>query len=142
MYDKRAKDSSSEIPGYSNMIPESCSVEGPEIPVPGYFRLSQTYATGKRQEYCHETTSPNTTLVQLNRVIPKSQATSFVDIEKKIPETPHNRETRRTPTPVESPDPKSQEEKNCSTETSASSPELPQKEAKGGYNKRINRVAV
>ncbi|KAG5283472.1 hypothetical protein AALO_G00042450 [Alosa alosa] len=130
MYDKRAKDSSSEIPGYSNMIPESCSVEGPEIPVPGYFRLSQTYATGKRPEYCHESTSPNATLVQLNRVIPKSQATSFVDIEKKIPETPHNRETRRTPTPVESPDPKSQEEKNCSTETSASSPELPQKETK------------
>lgn len=134
MFDKRAKDSSSEISGYSDMIPETCSVDGPEIPVPGYFRLSQTYATGKRQEYCHETTSPspNTTLMQLNRVVPKSTEPSFVDIEKRVADTPHSRETRRTPTPVESPEPKSQEERNCSTEASVSSPDLPQKEAKDG----------
>ncbi|XP_030642752.1 homeobox protein Hox-D10a [Chanos chanos] len=129
--DKRVKVSSSEIPTYSNLIPEPCSVDGPEIPVPGYFRLSQTYATAKNPDYGHETTSPNTTLMQLNRVTPKSQAPSFVEVEKKLPEIPHNRETR-TPTPAESPDPKSssQEEKNCSTEASVSSPELPHKEAK------------
>ncbi|KAI1898149.1 hypothetical protein AGOR_G00069380 [Albula goreensis] len=128
--DKRAKASSSEITGYANMIPESCSVDGPEIPVPGYFRLSQTYASGKSQDYSHDT-SPNT-ILQLNRATPKSQLSSLVDVEKKITELSSNQETSKTPTPVESPDPKSssQEEKNCSTEASVSSPELPQKEAK------------
>ncbi|XP_067113884.1 homeobox protein Hox-D10a [Osmerus mordax] len=130
--DKRAKVRSSDVPAYSNIIPESCSVDGPEIPVPGYFRLSQTYASGKHQDYGHETTSPNTTLMQLNRVTPKSQLPSFVEVDKKTVEVPQIRETSRTPTPVQSPDPKPivQEEKNCSTEASVSSPELPQKETK------------
>ncbi|XP_061092250.1 homeobox protein Hox-D10a-like [Conger conger] len=128
--DKRAKVSSSEIPAYANLIPESCSVDGPEIPVPGYFRLSQTYASGKNQDFGHEA-SPNT-ILQLSRVTPKPQLSSLLEVEKKITELPNNQETTKTPTPVESPDPKSSslEEKNCSTETSASSPELPQKEAK------------
>lgn len=132
--DKRAKVSPSDVPAYSNIIPESCPVDGPEIPVPGYFRLSQTYASGKQQQdYCHETTSPNTTLMQLNRVTPKSQLSSFAEVEKKTEEAPQNRESSRTPIRSESPDPKSSaEEKNCSTEASVSSPELPQKETKGG----------
>ncbi|XP_029567045.1 homeobox protein Hox-D10a [Salmo trutta] len=130
--DKMAKVNSSDVPVYSNIIPESCSVDGPEIPVPGYFRLSQTYASGKHQDYGHEMTSPNTTLMQLNRITPKPQLSSFVEVEKKTADIPQNREISRTPIPAESPDPKSsaQEEKNCSTEASVSSPELPKKEAK------------
>ncbi|KAM4608492.1 homeobox protein Hox-D10a [Polymixia lowei] len=129
--DKRAKVSSSDVPAYSNIIPESCSADGPEIPVPGYFRLSQTYASGKHQDYCQETPSPNTTLMQLHRVTPKSQSSSYVDVEKKTEDVQQNSETSRTPVPVESPDPKSSsEEKICSIEASVSSPELPQKEAK------------
>ncbi|XP_036422709.1 homeobox protein Hox-D10a [Colossoma macropomum] len=129
--DKRAKVSSSEMPAYSNLISEPCSsVEGPEIPVPGYFRLSQTYTTAKSQDYSHETASPNT-LMQLNRLTPKPQSTPFVEVEKKLAEIPREQEPS-PPTAARSPEPKasSQEEKNCSTEASVSSPELPHKEAK------------
>lgn len=138
--DKRAKVSSSEITAYSNLIPETCSVDSPEIPVPGYFRLSQTYATAKNPDYDSETMSPSTTLMQLNRVTPKAQSTPFVEVEKKLP---HDRDTRSS-SPAQSPEPKvsTLEEKNCSTEASVSSPELPHRERKGGYNKRINRVLV
>nr|XP_046260166.1 homeobox protein Hox-D10a [Scatophagus argus] len=136
--DKRVqKVSSSEVPAYSNVIPESCPVDGPEIPVPGYFRLSQTYANGKHQEnYCHESPSPNPTLMQLSRVTPKPQPSSassnFADqADKKSEDIPQNPETSRTPIPVESPDTKSSSgEKNCPMEASVSSPELLQKEGK------------
>ncbi|KAF7668777.1 hypothetical protein LDENG_00284290 [Lucifuga dentata] len=133
--DKRVqKVSSSDVPSYSNIIPDSCPVDGPEVPVPGYFRLSQTYASEKHQEnYNHETPSPNPTLIQLSRVTPKSQTSSsnFADLEKKTEDVLQNPETSRTPVPVESPDPKSgSEEKNCTTEASVSSPELLHKEGK------------
>ncbi|XP_072541208.1 homeobox protein Hox-D10a [Salminus brasiliensis] len=129
--DKRAKVNSSEMPAYSNLISEPCSVEGPEIPVPGYFRLSQTYTTTKSQDYSNETASPNT-LMQLNRLTPKPHSTtSYVEVEKKLAEIPHDQEAS-TPTGEQSPEPtaSSQEEKNCSTEAPVSSPELPHKEAK------------
>ncbi|XP_051997718.1 homeobox protein Hox-D10a-like [Xyrauchen texanus] len=126
--DKRPKVSTPEIPAYSNLIPESCSVDSPEIPVPGYFRLSQTYATAKTQDYDNEMMSSNTTLMQLNRVTPKAQSTPFVEVERKIP---YERETRSS-SPAQSPEPKAstQEEKNSSTEASVSSPELPHRERK------------
>lgn len=137
--DKRVQHvSSSDVPVYSNVISESCSVDGPEIPVPGYFRLSQTYANGKHQEnYCHEPPSPNPTLMQLSRVTPKPQSSSapsnFTEVEKKSDDVPQNPETSRTPVPAESPDLKSSSgEKSCSMEASVSSPELLQKEGKGG----------
>ncbi|KAM7380516.1 hypothetical protein PAMP_003806 [Pampus punctatissimus] len=133
--DKRVqKVSSSEAPAYPN---ESCPVDGPEIPVPGYFRLSQTYANGKNQEnYCHEPPSPNPTLMQLSRVTSKPQSSSssssnFAEVEKKTEDVPQIPETSRTPVPVESPDLKSSsEEKKCSMEAPVSSPELHQKEGK------------
>lgn len=137
--DKRMqKVSSPEVPSYSN-IPESCPVDGPEIPVPGYFRLSQTYANGKQQEsYCHEPPSPSPTLMQLSRVTPKPQSSSsapsnFADAEKKSDDLAHEPETSRTPIPSESPDPESDSvEKMCSMDASASSPELLlQQEGKG-----------
>ncbi|KAM4731048.1 homeobox protein Hox-D10a [Anableps anableps] len=111
--------------GYSNVIGEPCAVDGPEIPVPGYFRLSQTYANGKHSEnYCQESPSPNPTLAQLSRVTPKPQlATSssssgFAEAEKNArdPET-----ITSSPNREESPDPiKSGSEEK----TEASSPEL------------------
>lgn len=136
--DKRVqKVSLTEVPAYSNVIPESCPVDGPEIPVPGYFRLSQTYANGKHQDnYCHEPTSPNPTLMQLSRVTPKppqSSSSNFAEVEKKSEDVGQDPDTSRTPVPAESPDPKSSsEEKSCSMEASVSSPELQQKEGKGG----------
>ncbi|MBN3326437.1 HXDAA protein, partial [Atractosteus spatula] len=130
--DKRAKVNSSEIPAYPSLIPESCSVDSPEIPVPGYFRLSQTYASGKNQEYSNASETSSNTILQLSRVNPKSQLSTLAEVQKKITEIPNNRDTAKTPTPVQSPEPKSssQEEKNCSPEASASSPEVPDKEAK------------
>lgn len=142
--DKRVqKVSLTEVPAYSNVVPESCPVDGPEIPVPGYFRLSQTYANGKHPEnYCHEPPSPNPTLMQLSRLNPKPQTTSssssnFAEVEKKRGDVQQDPETSRTPVPpAESPEPppkSGSEEKNCSMEEgSVSSPELQQKEGKGG----------
>ncbi|KAM6934039.1 homeobox protein Hox-D10a [Xenentodon cancila] len=133
--DKRVqKVSPPEVPAYSNVVAEPCPVEGPEIPVPGYFRLSETYSNTKHPEnYCHEPPSPNPTLMQLSRVTPKPQPpiSNFAEAEKKIQDVPQNPETARTPVPAESPGPKSTpEEKTCSVETPASSPELLQKEGK------------
>ncbi|KAM4559112.1 homeobox protein Hox-D10a [Odontesthes bonariensis] len=133
--DKRVqKVSSPEVPAYSNVVAEPCPVDGPEIPVPGYFRLSQTYANGKHPEdYCHEPASPNPTLMQLSRVTPKPQPSSsnFAEAEKKTQDVTQNPDTTRTPAPAESPDPKSSSvEKTCSVEAPVSSPELQQKEGK------------
>lgn len=137
--DKRVqKVSSSDLPAYSNVVPESCPVGGPEIPVPGYFRLSQTYANGKHQEnYCHEPPNPSPTLMQLSRVTPKPQSSSassnLAEAEKKNDNVPQDLETSRTPIPVDKPDPTSSSvEKNCPMEASVSSPELLQREGKGG----------
>lgn len=138
--DKRVqKVSSPDVPAYPNVIPESGPVDGPEVPVPGYFRLSQTYANGKHPEnYSHEPPSPSPTLMQLSRVTPKPQPSSapsnFADAEKKSEDVPQeDPETSRTPIPAESPDPSSSSaEKTCSMEASVSSPELLQREGKGG----------
>ncbi|KAL6100839.1 hoxd10 [Pungitius sinensis] len=135
--DKRVhKVNPAELPAYPNVVSESCPVDGPEIPVPGYFRLSQTYANGKHQEsYCHEPPSPNQTLTQLGGVTPKPQPSSapsnFSEAEKKSEDVPQNHETSRTPVPIESPDPNSDSgEKTCHMEASVSSPELQQTEGK------------
>nr|XP_043907344.1 LOW QUALITY PROTEIN: homeobox protein Hox-D10a [Solea senegalensis] len=141
--DKRVqKVSVTEVPAYSHVLPESCPADGPEIPVPGYFRLSQTYANGKHQEnYCHEPPSPNPTLMQLSRLTPKPQSASsssssssnFAEVEKKSEDVqPQDSETSRTPVPAESPDPKSGcEEKSCTMDAPVSSPELQQQQQEG-----------
>ncbi|KAG7264001.1 hypothetical protein CRUP_014794 [Coryphaenoides rupestris] len=131
---KRAKDSYSEVPTYSNLVPESCAVDSPEIPVPGYFRLSQTYASRKHQSYCHEPPSPNTTttttLMQLNQVVaPKTHASYSEVVDKASECSPQNREASRTPEPVESPDAKSCAEEKRESYVS-SSPESSQTESK------------
>lgn len=139
--DKRVqKVSSSEVPAYSTVIPDSCPVDGPEIPVPGYFRLSQTYANGKPQgSYCPDPPSPSPTLMQLSRLTPKSQSaaasSTFSEVEKRSEEAPQDADG--SPIPAKSPEPRSDSvEKNCSVEASASasasSPELRHKEGKGG----------
>ncbi|XP_038136114.1 homeobox protein Hox-D10a isoform X1 [Cyprinodon tularosa] len=117
--------------GYSNLINEPCAVDGPEIPVPGYFRLSQAYTNGKQPEnYCQEPRSPTPTLAQLGRVTPKPQHVSsssssgFAEAENSV------REPERissTPIRSESPDPKS----GSDEKTEESRPELlQQKEGK------------
>ncbi|KAM9344446.1 homeobox protein Hox-D10a [Pholidichthys leucotaenia] len=129
--DKRVqKVSSSQVPAYSNLIPEPCAVDGPEVPVPGYFRLSQTYANGKQQEnYCHEAPSPSPTLMQLSRVTPKPQPPA--ELEKRVEDAPRNPELTGTPAPAESPEPESSpEEKLSPVEAPVCSPELQQKEGK------------
>ncbi|KAM9805050.1 homeobox protein Hox-D10a [Neosynchiropus ocellatus] len=110
---------SPDAPTYSNLIPEPGPIDGPEIPVPGYFRLSQTYANGRHQEYRHEQASPN--LLQLNRVTPKPHgATNYQD--KPSEEVP---ESARTPVSAGSPEAGSgSEEKNCLLDAPVSSPEL------------------
>ncbi|XP_028292163.1 homeobox protein Hox-D10a [Gouania willdenowi] len=145
--DKRVhKVSSSDA--YSNIIPES-GPDGPEIPVPGYFRLSQTYnANGKHQDnYCHDPPSPNPTLMQLSRVTPKpaTASSNFPEVEKKPDDAPEHPETRRSPIPAaaaaaaaaaDSPEPKcGMAEKVCTEASPVSSPELlPHKEGKESKN--------
>lgn len=122
--DKRAKVTTSEMPTYSNLISEPCAVDGPEIPVPGYFRLSQTYTTAKNQEYNHESSAPST-LIQLNRLTPKPHTASFVEPPKKIPEA---EEETRSLSPENTTS--SQEDKSSTAEAPVSSPDLPLKESK------------
>ncbi|KAL8183519.1 UNVERIFIED_CONTAM: Homeobox protein Hox-D10 [Gekko kuhli] len=65
--DKRSKlVSSSEVPSYQRLVSDSCPIENPEVPVPGYFRLSQTYAAGKAQEYNNSPETSSTVMLQLN----------------------------------------------------------------------------
>lgn len=123
-------------------IPESCSLDGPEIPVPGYFRLSQTYANGKQQQEgfnCQQPPSPNSnpnpTLMQLSRVTPKPQSSSssssslssnFLDTERKNDDLAHEPDPSSTPIAAEnqSPEPESDcVERMCSMDASVSSPE-------------------
>ena len=133
MYSDKSVQKASSSEPYSDLGPEPCSVDGPEIPVPGYFRLSQTYAAGKHQEpYCHEPPDQSPTLIQLTaKPQPDSAAAEFADGEKKQRKNPPEADTPRTPIPAASPK-SGPLEKVCSPEESASSPELLQSEAKGG----------
>ncbi|XP_008117159.2 homeobox protein Hox-D10 [Anolis carolinensis] len=93
--DKRSKlvSSASEVPSYQRLVSDSCPIENPEVPVPGYFRLSQTYATaGKAQEYNNgPEASSSTVMLQLNpRGASKPQLASQVPMEKKMNENPSN----------------------------------------------------
>lgn len=115
---------------------EPSPVDGPEVPVPvpGYFRLSQTYANGK--SYSHEEPlSPNPTLLQLSRVkppppAPPPPAADFTEHEKSIQEP---EPTRTSPSPDQELH-SSEEKRRCSAEARAPSPELLllQQEGKGG----------
>ncbi|KAM9802615.1 homeobox protein Hox-D10a [Syngnathus typhle] len=54
---------------YSPLAAEPNRADAPEVPVPGYFRLSQTYANGRQE--CRQHPSP--TLMQLERIGPQPQ---------------------------------------------------------------------
>uniref|UniRef100_H3C7B8 Homeobox D10a n=2 Tax=Tetraodon nigroviridis TaxID=99883 RepID=H3C7B8_TETNG len=128
--DKRVqKDNSSDVPAHSNVVPESCLVDGPEIPVPGYFRLSQTYAAGKHEE-SYEPPDHSPTLTQLTaKPQPASAPAEFADREKEEKQVPPDPDTARTPIPAGSAR-SGAVERMCSPEESASSPELLQDEGK------------
>lgn len=153
--DKRLhKVGSPEVVSSYVSIPESCSLDGPEIPVPGYFRLSQTYANGKQQEgyNCQQPPSPNPTLMQLNRVTPKPQSSSssssssssnFAETERKNDDLVHEPDATSTPNAAESQSPDAQPESDCveqlcSMDACVSSPE----EEKGRREKRFLLVAL
>ncbi|KAH0499920.1 Homeobox protein Hox-D10 [Microtus ochrogaster] len=134
--DKRNKLISAEVPSYQRLVPESCPVENPEVPVPGYFRLSQTYATGKTQEYNNSPEGSSTVMLQLNsRGAAKPQLSAAqLQMEKKMNETASGQEPTKV-SQVESPEAKGglPEERSCLAEVSVSSPEVQEKESKGRY---------
>lgn len=134
--DKRTKLISSDVPSYQRLVSESCPIENPEVPVPGYFRLSQTYATGKTQEYNNSPETSSTVMLQLNpRGSSKPQLSSQLQMEKKMNENPNGQDGAAKVSQVESPEPKStlQDERSCLPEGSVSSPEVQEKETKGLY---------
>ncbi|XP_054828399.1 homeobox protein Hox-D10 [Eublepharis macularius] len=137
--DKRSKlGSSAEVPSYQRLVSDSCPIENPEVPVPGYFRLSQTYATGKAQEYNNSPETSSTVMLQLNpRGASKPQIASQLPMEKKLTESPgsgagHHPDNSAKVSQVESPEPKAAlpDDRNCLAEASASSPETQEKESK------------
>lgn len=134
--DKRNKLISAEVPSYQRLVPESCPVENPEVPVPGYFRLSQTYATGKTQEYNNSPEGSSTVMLQLNpRGAAKPQLSAAqLQMEKKMNEPASGQEPTKV-SQVESPEAKGglPEERSCLAEVSVSSPEVQEKESKGRY---------
>lgn len=134
--DKRSKLISADVPSYQRLVSESCPIENPEVPVPGYFRLSQTYATGKTQEYNNSPETSSTVMLQLNpRGSSKPQISAQLQLEKKMNENPTNQDSTAKVSQVESPEPKStlQDERSCLPEGSVSSPEVQEKESKGLY---------
>lgn len=134
--DKRNKLISAEVPSYQRLVPESCPVENPEVPVPGYFRLSQTYATGKTQEYNNSPEGSSTVMLQLNpRGAAKPQLSAAqLQMEKKMNEPVSGQEPTKV-AQVGSPEAKGglPEERSCLAEVSVSSPEVQEKESKGRY---------
>ncbi|XP_007425527.1 homeobox protein Hox-D10 [Python bivittatus] len=131
--DKRSKlGSSSDVPSYQRLVSDSCPLENPEVPVPGYFRLSQTYASGKAQEYSDSPETSSTLMLQLNpRGASKPQVAPQLPMEKKMNENPGPENSAKA-AQVGSPEPKSAlpDERSCLAEATVSSPETHEKESK------------
>ncbi|XP_057708955.1 homeobox protein Hox-D10a [Corythoichthys intestinalis] len=69
--DKRVQ---KDVHAYSPLVAEPNRADAPEVPVPGYFRLGQTYTDGGRQhEAEHYRHQPSPTLMQLDRIGPQPQ---------------------------------------------------------------------
>ncbi|XP_032086963.1 homeobox protein Hox-D10 [Thamnophis elegans] len=132
--DKRSKlAASSDVPSYQRLVSDSCPIDNPEVPVPGYFRLSQTYAGGKAQEYHSSPEASSTLMLQLNpRGASKPQVASQAPMEKKMNENPSANNSAKASPQVESPESKSTlpDERSCLAEAAVSSPESPGKESK------------
>ncbi|XP_070812984.1 homeobox protein Hox-D10-like [Pituophis catenifer annectens] len=132
--DKRAKLASpSDVPSYQRLVSDSCPIENPEVPVPGYFRLSQTYAGGKAQEYHNSPEASSALMLQLNpRGASKPQVASQVPMDKKMNENPSPENSAKASSQVESPESKSAlpDERSCLAEAAVSSPESQEKESK------------
>ncbi|XP_043931377.1 homeobox protein Hox-D10 [Protopterus annectens] len=128
--DKGTKANSPDFVSYQKLVPEPCSLDNPEIPVPGYFRLSQTYATGKATEYSNSPSIISDAMIQLNpRVSFRSQMQPQPLIEMKMQEKSDIQDSNRIPkssTPEIKP--AMQDERCCSVEASSSSPEIRDKD--------------
>ncbi|XP_077436496.1 homeobox protein Hox-D10a [Vanacampus margaritifer] len=123
--DKRLRTASQQADGhlhaYSPLAAEPNRADAPEVPVPGYFRLSQTYASG-RQHYRQQ---PSPTLMQLDRFGPQPQPVTK-DAPPRSPVAAGSPAERGTSS-VEEEEEEAQEEEDEEEEEkkTQSSPELP-----------------
>ncbi|XP_067843701.1 homeobox protein Hox-D10a [Heptranchias perlo] len=137
--DKRAKLNPTEIPAYPRLVSETCSIENPEIPIPGYFRLCQAYPLEKSLDYNHAGEVSSNVMPQSNLgFISKLQVSSQSPVERKINEKPNAQESTKG-IYMESPEPKpSILEANATAAEAESSSELSDKEAKEEIKTPIN----
>ncbi|XP_007888234.1 homeobox protein Hox-D10a [Callorhinchus milii] len=129
--DKRAKVTSSEIPGYHRLIPETCSIDNPEIPIPGYFRLCQAYPVEKNLDYGNVADiSSNVVPQSALGFVSKPQVASQSAVDRKITEKPNAQDSTKGK-PLKSPEPKlSSLEASAAAEGVASDSEVSDKETK------------
>ncbi|XP_069786646.1 homeobox protein Hox-D10a [Narcine bancroftii] len=103
--DKRVKLSPAAVATYPRLS-ESCPVENPEIPIPGYFRLCQAYPLEKGLDYNHAgEISSNVVPRSTPGFTGKLQVSNQRPAETKINEKPNAREPIKGRY-VESPEPK------------------------------------
>nr|CBL59360.1 HoxD10 [Scyliorhinus canicula] len=129
--DKRAKLTPTAIPAYPRLITENCSIESPEIPIPGYFRLCQAYPLEKSLDYNHAGEISANVMPQSNLgLISKLQVSSQPTMERKINEKPDAQEPTKG-IYVETPEPKPRlVEVSATAEEAESSSELSDNETK------------
>ncbi|XP_059822721.1 homeobox protein Hox-D10a [Hemitrygon akajei] len=128
--DKRGKLNSAAIPTYPRLVSESCSIENPEIPIPGYFRLCQAYPLEKSLDYNHAgEISSNIVPHSSPGFISKLKVPNQTPTETKITEKPNAQESIKG-IYVESPEPKpSSLEANATAKEGESGSEMSDKEA-------------
>ncbi|XP_067891563.1 homeobox protein Hox-D10a [Heterodontus francisci] len=129
--DKRAKLNPTAIPAYPRLVSENCSIENPEIPIPGYFRLCQAYPLEKSLDYNYAGEISSNVMPQSNLgLISKLQVSSQPPMERKINEKPNAQESTKG-IYVESPEPKPRLlEVSATAEGAATSSELSDNETK------------
>ncbi|XP_077393359.1 homeobox protein Hox-D10a [Festucalex cinctus] len=107
---------------YSPLAAEPNRAEAPEVPVPGYFRLSQTYAISGRHQHCRQ--QPGPTLMQLDRIGPRPQPATK-DAPPRSPVAAGSPAERGTSCSVEEEEEEEEEEEDEEEEEKTqSSPEL------------------
>lgn len=128
--DKRVKVNPTTIPTYSRLVSEGCSIENPEIPIPGYFRLCQAYPLEKGLDYNHSGELSSNVMPHSNPgFISKLQVSDPSPAETKVNEKPNAQESIKG-IYVESPEPKpSLLEARATAKDGESGSELTDKEA-------------
>ncbi|GCC27231.1 homeobox protein Hox-D10a [Chiloscyllium punctatum] len=129
--DKRAKLNPTAISTYPRLLSENCSIENPEIPIPGYFRLCQAYPLEKSLDYSQAGEIRSNVMPQSNLgLISKLQVSNQSPMEGKINEKPNAQESIKG-IYVETPEPKpSLVEASVPAEEAESGSELSDNETK------------